>query len=178
MIAFFRDLAGNPQGLTTDPAGWYVLARTETSAEVVHRGTPSALVTMSRKGDRWIMDGYGSSGTEVCRDPRAVLPPGLSTVDWALDPAFPAPTATDTTVHVLVNERACASGQPLGTRLVGPETAVVDGQVLIAFAARPLGEGFHSCQGNLGEPVTVILSAPLGTRALADGTFVPPRPVT
>ncbi|NHZ70783.1 MAG: hypothetical protein GWP18_03995 [Proteobacteria bacterium] len=115
-------------------------------------------------------DEWRWAGSSIGGDcPLEVMPPvGLNAVDWRLDPTAGPPTPDGTTIHVLVTERACASGQAMGERLLGPQVIVTDAEVLIAFASRTLG-GPQNCQGNPDTAVTIELSGPLGGRALANG---------
>jgi len=156
------------------PVAWYLLVRDDRLATFAAGTPPTMFLTMELEGDRWVA-ANGSLGGESCQA-QAVLPEGLGAVRWGLDPAFPAPAATDTEVHVRVTETACTGSEPLGDRLVGPEVVERDGQVLLAFAARPLPDGYYNCPGNPSEAVTVTLPGPLGDRVIADGNAVPPVP--
>lgn len=114
---------------------------------------------------------------------RAARSLGVGTVIWAIasgcgatdapravqiDPAFARPDVNTTVLHLLVTERACASGRPMGDRLLGPQIVEIVDAVLIAFAAIPQGGG-QDCQENPEAPVTVELASPLGERTLRDG---------
>lgn len=162
---------GLPPGATFDEFG--VLARTDDQALLGMGSPPRGLVTFRRGEHRWVWSGSGGS----CSTVRTLLPPGVRTVDWALDRSFPLPGPGDTEIHVLVNEVACNSGQPVGERLLPAEVSVRDGQMLIGFGAKvPTGLGGASCPSNPSTPVTVTLPEPLGDRVLADGTSWPPKP--
>lgn len=156
------------------PVEWYLLVRDDRLATFAAGTPPTMFLTMELKGDHWVALN-GSSGGEPCQA-QALLPEGLGAVRWGLDPAFPAPVATDTEVHVRVTESACTGSEPLGGRLVGPEVVERDGQVLLAFAARSLPDGYYNCPGNPSEGVTVTLPGPLGDRVIVDGNVVPPVP--
>ena len=60
-------------------------------------------------------------------------------------------------------------------RLQPAEVVEDDDTVTVTFWIEPLGDGFHTCAGSLGTPVTVTLDAPLGGRALLDGGVYPAR---
>ncbi len=174
-VAFRSSLtAGGGVPPSGDPSSYYLLARTDTKALFATGSPASGLVTFSLEEGRWIWQGSGGG----CSQPHALAPPGLGQVDWTLDSTFPPPGPADTTIHVLVEEIDCRSGQPVGDRLTVPEIDARDNQILVAFAAKvPPGTSFE-CPGNPTTPVTVTLPEPLGNRTLADGAFVPPRPAT
>ena len=111
----------------------------------------------------------GSVSSEDC-ELESVLPPNLHRVEWALDPASPAPTADSATVELLATERECASGQPMGDRLLPPTVVETDDAILITMAATPPDGDTFECQGNPSQPVTVDLAAPLGDRELVEGS--------
>lgn len=148
--------------------GWKVLTETDDRVLLVHvdeaESTLSFMEVEHRGGEwRWA----GSSMGEGCGLETA-LPSGFNAVEWRFDPAFPTPTADSTILHLLVHERACASGQAVGDRLVGPEVFVTDSHVRIAFAATAQS-GDATCPSNPETAVTVELSAPIGDREVVDG---------
>ena len=150
--------------------GWQVLHQTDDRVLLVYTdGTASepqtAFMGVERDGGEWRW--AGSSTGDEC--PLEVKVPGdLNAVDWRLDPSADPLTSESTVVHVLVTERKCASGQPVGDRLLGPEVVVTDTEILIAFAAQPQS-GAQTCPSNPEEPFTIELSGPVGTRAVTDG---------
>jgi hypothetical protein len=87
------------------------------------------------------------------------------------------PSPEETTIALLVHERACASGQSADGRVELVELVETDEQVRLRIGVRPLG-GAQDCQGNPPTPFTVGLEEPLGGRAVVDTAVVPPRPVT
>lgn len=95
------------------------------------------------------------------------LPPGLSTVTWELNPEFPAPSPSDSTIHVLATEVGCSSGRDMGDALRGPEVVETESEVVIAFAVVPL-VGDLDCPSNPSTAVTVTLETSLGGRTLRD----------
>jgi len=68
---------------------------------------------------------------------------------------------------VLVHETACASGEPVGDRLVGPDVEVTAVEVRVGFVA-DTQDGDFSCPSNPETPVTIHLEQPLGDRELVD----------
>lgn len=108
-------------------------------------------------------------------DPRRVIAADIGVADWWLDPAFPAPWPDATELHVLVLERACASGQPPDGRIAEPVVDYAVGTVTITIGARR-AEGDQDCPSNPAVPLTVLLSEPLGDRTLLDGSRLPPGP--
>ena len=94
---------------------------------------------------------------------------------WALDPAFSPPDPTARELHVLVWERACASGKPTTGRMSEPSIVVGTTTMSITIGVRPLA-GAQECPGTPGTPATVTLPEPLGSRTLLDGGNNPPAP--
>ncbi|WP_155345936.1 hypothetical protein [Acrocarpospora pleiomorpha] len=100
---------------------------------------------------------------------------GLGVADVALDPARPA---TGTGVHLLVTERACASGQPATGRVRVVSLEETDREVgLVIGVERFDGGGAVTCQGNPPTPFTVELGQPLGDRVLRDAGVHPTREI-
>jgi hypothetical protein len=81
------------------------------------------------------------------------------------------PTRDATTIHVVVYEKACASGQSPEGRILEPFLAYDDRNVSIAFAIWSLA-GAQTCVDGPGVPYTVELSQPLGRRHLEDGARI------
>ena len=151
---------------------WRVLYQTDDLVLLVHSGdsVPDleiAFMSVEQAVDVWLWAGASMSGG--C--PLEVkTPEQLNAVEWRFDPSAEPLTSESTVIHVLVTERACASGQTMGDRLRGPEVLVTDTELLIAFAAEPQGGGLtQTCQGNPEEPVTIEMSEPIGTRVVVDG---------
>ena len=135
-------------------------------------------VTVVYGAGRWRI-GAWSNHAYSC-DTRVVLPPGLGHVEVHLDPGLgpsSLPQPGDTSVDLLVKEVDCASGREMGDALQGPQVIETDDEVLVAFAVIPVSGG-ASCQSNPSARVTIELSEPLGTRALRDGTYLPPQAIT
>lgn len=87
------------------------------------------------------------------------------------------PAPGDTSVDVLVHERACASGRSAEGRIQLVELNETAEQVQLRIGVRP-PDGDHTCQGSPPTPFTVELNGPLGDREIIDASVVPPRPVT
>ncbi len=113
---------------------------------------------------------YGS-----CR-PEIALGPDMSRAELRLDPAFPAPDASATTVHLLINERACSGGQSPEGRVEPPFVTETAESVIIAVLVREIPGG-NDCPGNPDFAVAVELAKPLGERQLLDGAVFPPAPI-
>ncbi len=147
--------------------GWHVLYQADDAAHLVALAGDGSMAHMTvdwTDGEwRW----SGASLGEACEIEYAT-PPALGRVDWRLDPAWDGPTPESTTLEVLVTERACASGQPIGDRLVGPQVVMTPTEVRVAFAARPL-TGPQECPSNPETPVTVELPVGLGQREVVVG---------
>jgi hypothetical protein len=156
-----RDLAWHMAG--RDKSGFLFLARDDRFAD---SGWLS--IEAERRDGRW------SASMGGC-DPRRVLTADIGVADWWLDPAFPAPGAYATELHVLVLERACASGRPPDGRIAEPEVVYATHAVTVTIGVRH-SEGDHSCPGNPAVPLTVALAEPLGDRTLLDGSRLPPAP--
>ena len=122
-------------------------------------------------GEVWRATGFGGG----CNNLSVAYPEGLNQVEIYLDPTNP-PAADQTEIALLVTERACASGQPMGDRLLEPQVIEEADRVLLVFAAAT-DPGDATCPGNPSTPVTVTLSAPLGQRELLDAGIFPPRPL-
>lgn len=155
--------------------GWMLLTQdTQPDGEratlvgIDEQGLWSIHAEMGRNGWIWA----GADGGGQC-DVRRVLPAGLGTVDWELDPAFPAPTADSTELHLLATEQACTGASEMGERMLGPQVVETADAVRVAFAAIPL-TGDQTCPGNPSTAVPITLSAPLGDRSLLDGLEIGP----
>ncbi len=158
------------EGVYWPQAGWRVLYETDDRVIVVNLDsslpeTSLAFMTAERRDGSWQWAGASSGGS--C--PLMVkVPEGVNTVDWRLDPSAEPMTTQSTTIHLLVTEWECASGQAMGDRLLGPEVLVTEDEVMIAFAANPLS-GAQTCPGNPEQPVMIELSGPIGDREVVDG---------
>lgn len=103
------------------------------------------------------------------------IPTGYGLATWALDPTYPTPDAATSTLHILVWERACSSGQPTTGRMSPAFITYGASSVTIAIGVRPR-PGAQTCPGPPGTPAIVDLTGPLGARTLLDGGVYPPAP--
>ena len=87
------------------------------------------------------------------------------------------PGPRDTSVSVLVRERACSSGRTAEGRIQDPDVEYRRDEVVITVRVDSLG-GANSCPGAPDTPFVVELSEPIGTRALVDGGQIPAATVT
>ena len=88
------------------------------------------------------------------------------------------PSPGDTSVDLLVTERACASGHSAEGRIELVELTETTEQVRLRIGVRPRDGDGQTCQGNPPTPFTIELDEPLGDREIVDASVVPPRPVT
>jgi len=105
--------------------------------------------------------------------PRLVDDTGLEVADVTL---ADTPAPEDSTLDLLIQERACASGQDADGR-IEVDLAETATQVRLRVGVRPLPGG-QNCPSNPGTPFTVELAEPLGDREVVDASVVPARPVT
>ena len=117
-------------------------------------------------------DGWKPGSIGQC-NLRVVLLDGYGPASWALNPAFPAPTAGTTTLEILVWETGCSSGSLVTGRISAPVIEYTASTVTITLGVRPL-PGIQTCPLGPGTPASLRLSQPLGSRALLDGGTVPP----
>lgn len=148
--------------------GWMVLTSRRDVLLAHVDADAVSFMTFASTGSGWR---WASASSDSTCELRLVLPEGLGAVDWRLDPAFPRPGPDSTEIHLMVKERECASGEPMGDRLLGPQIVQTDQSVLIAFASIR-EHGYETCPDNPSTAVAVTLSAPLGERDLRDGTTV------
>ncbi len=149
--------------------GWQLLHSDQENAQLVAKTGDGTLAFMhlSHDGSRWSWSGSSMAGDECGL--RFVVPDGLNTVEWRLDPTGPELTEESTSIAVILNERECVGGIEIGDRLVGPQVVMTETQVFVAFAAEPPpGEAF-TCQGNPDTPHRIDLPEPLGNRDLVEG---------
>jgi hypothetical protein len=114
---------------------------------------------------------WGLSGSGDCH-PMAAPSGGYGAASWAPDPAFAAPTADSTELHILVWEFSCASGSPATGRMSQPIVSYGADSFVMTIGVTPVG-GVATCIGAPGTPATVMLPRPLGDRSLLDGNFHP-----
>lgn len=152
---------------------WRLVERNDDSA---------AFLARDAHGDGWIYlglqhDGQGwtPSGVGGCEPGAALEDTGVA--HWVLDPVFASPGPEATELHILITERACASGQPAFGRMSPPVVIYTPDELILTAGVRPVG-GAATCPSNPVTPATVILPEPLGDRVLLDGGRHPPAPPT
>jgi hypothetical protein len=106
--------------------------------------------------------------------PAGDLEARVGRASWWVSPRAPGPTATSTTIHVLVLEESCASGKPPIGRVEPPTIELTDTTVTVTYEIRKTA-GDQDCQGSTPFAVDLKLPEPLGQRALLDGGETPPR---
>lgn len=171
--AAIRPFLESEEGVYWPQDGWRVLHRSDDLVQLVHldgSATETSIAFMDTEFNEGEWRWAGSSMGGGC--PLEVkMPAGLNAVDWRLDPSTEPLTPESTVIYVLVTERACASGQELGDRLLGPEVIVSDVEVRIAFAAKAQ-DGVQSCQGNPETVVAIELSGAIGSRIATNGLLL------
>jgi hypothetical protein len=166
--AAMQSFLSGEEGQYWPQEGWRVLYSTDNTVLVVHLdGETDAISFMDLEFRDSVWDWSGASSGGPC-PLQATLPEGLDVVTWRLDPDAPPPTPETTSIPVLATEQACASGKPMGDRLLGPDVVMTGTEVLIAFAARSQ-TGMQECPGNPEQAVVVELPGPLGDRTVRDG---------
>jgi hypothetical protein len=160
-----QSFLGSEEGVFWPQDGWRVLSSSDGVA-VLLADADSQLwfqtLELSAGSWRWT----GSSASEEC-PLRVPAPADYNAVVWRLDPDRESPTPSSTAIEVLVHETACASGEPVGDRLVGPDVDVTASEVRFGFLAEAQ-DGDHTCPSNPETPITIQLEEPLGDRELVD----------
>ncbi len=153
------------------PTGWVRVAQTDQRVEFLARspdGTTWEQLAFTGAGGGWTFAEGGPCDLEV------VAPDGTGRAEWWIDPSFPTPRATDTTIHLQILELECAGGQPPIGRVEAPLVSLTPTEARIAiFVRRQPGD--HECPGNPPLSVEVELPEPLGARSLLDAGVFPPR---
>ena len=157
--------AGQQLGL---PArGWRLVTSSPTEA-VFLAPTAGGWVYASTS----IQDGTWQFWEGGACDLQVQLPEGVGFASWRVDPAHPL-DPKQRSVAVLAQELACASGKPPVGRVLQPIVLETTTAVTIAIAVRH-APGGQDCQSTPEFPVEVTLGDELGSRALFDGSSVPP----
>lgn len=134
-------------------------------------GGVEATVAVELDGSQWAITGW-AFGCEL----RVGLPIGLGEVEIFRNPGDPI-SSSDRSFTVLVTELACAGGEEMGQRLLGPQVIEDDEQILLAFAAVTNPQERSECPGNPLTEITVELAQPVGARTIVDGMRIPPKPL-
>lgn len=110
--------------------------------------------------------------------PPEAVDTGVTTAHWWIDPARPGPTATSTTVHAIVMEEACSSGNSAEGRVEPPIVEIGSAAITVTYRVRGRPGTAQDCQSNKPTPVELVLPELLGDRKLLDGGDDPPRDAT
>lgn len=162
------------EGQSWPQEDWLILHEAEdrvllTHLEELEPESQVSFIEVTNVDGEWKWDGARTGGP--CPLRTSILET-LNEVEWRIDSAAEPLTPASTTVAVLVTERNCVGGQPMGDRLLGPEIVMTESAVLLAFAAEPPPGDAHECPGNPEQPVVVELPEPLGDREVLDGLAV------
>jgi hypothetical protein len=125
---------------------------------------PYASATFQRVGDTWLPEGWGQCRIEVSS-------PGFGNAYWVLDPEID-PASSGTELHVLINERECASGEPPVGREILPVVLEEPDSITITVLVEPVSGG-ADCQSNPWHPITIDLTQPVVDRSLFDASVAP-----
>ena len=125
---------------------------------------PYASATFQPDGDTWLPEGWGQCRIEVSS-------PGFGNAYWVLDPEID-PATSGTELHVLINERECASGEPPVGREILPVVLEEPDSITITVLVEPVSGGAN-CPSNPWHPITIDLSESVGDRTLFDASVAP-----
>lgn len=158
------------EGAFWPQSGWLVLHHTDQDVLLVHEVADGlAFMTTEFVDGMWQWSGSSSGGPCPLY---YQVPEQLDAVDWRLDPNGSPLAADAVEIDVLMTERACVSGQPIGDRLLEPEVVMTSDQVRIALAAEPPPGEFFECPGNPETAFEVALPEPLGDREIIEGLAI------
>jgi len=173
-----RDFLGDDSvglGLLPD-SGWWLVSRDEKEAHYIARlpdgaESPFGYAILQSNGARWAFATGGFCLPEVLLERRV-------SALWTLPSNAARPQEATVQFVVLVTDRICTGGQPVGARLLPPVITYTEGSVFIVFSARPY-QGLTTCEGKPPTEALVHLREPLGNRNLLDaGVFPPADPTT
>jgi hypothetical protein len=155
-----------------DKLRWWLAWQSADAAQFLAEAPDGGYADVAVRLDagEWVPAGMGGC------DLRSAVVPNAGPAEWALDPAYPPPTAASTELHVLVMEQACAGGEPAFGRVAPPVVEYTADSLIMTVGVTPLGSA--TCPGHPPTPATVILPEPLGDRELLDGGSHPPEPPT
>jgi hypothetical protein len=111
-------------------------------------------------------------GTIDYCDPRALTLDDGGSAGVYFDPEFPAPAASSTELHVLIEERECSNSSSPASRLLPPLVRYSDDRLDVEIRVRPVS-GSVTCPGNPQLQVTIVLPEPLGSRDIRGVTAEP-----
>lgn len=154
----WRVLAGDGDALTLGLGSWTEAGPAE----------GARTFAMAREGRRWRWLGGGD-----CPHLGPVLADDAD--GWVEVTGLSAPAADTGEVTVVVSEIACTGARDPGPFLHEPTVVETDQSVTVYWTTTPPESA--SCPGNPSVERTLELDAPLGERALLDGSSWPPAPV-
>ncbi len=134
---------------------------------LVIMGLVAAGLSLATRDDSADVSAGPSVGTEVAPEPE----PG-DTATWTIDPSAP-PSAADSTFIAQVTRLGCNGG--VTGRVLRPGVVVGESEVVVTFNVEADPDG-GTCPINDRVPYRVDLGAPLGDRALVDGSCGPGAP--
>lgn len=173
-----------------DDVGEPVVDRSLTWRVAVQDGPEVVLVRELEPGDPEAADGATHAALSLFRvDGDPTMPPGT----WhyaSADVCTPrlaegnqggraevrladAPSPSDTSLQLLVMERACASGQSAEGRIVVDELELTATEVRLRVSVTPPPGDSQTCPANPWTPVEVDLGEPLGDRTVVDANLIP-----
>jgi hypothetical protein len=138
-----------------------VLFLHEPSQSGVVEAGPYLAAKVTFDGTSWRYSGGGD-----CQ-PRAVAPTGYGQATWTLDPDSRVPSGETRTLHLLVQETACASGRSASGR-ISPAFVTWDERDLVIELFVQTLPGEQDCPGAPLTPATLRLPMPLADRTLFD----------
>ncbi len=158
--AFFEQY----EWFTTETSGERLVLFGAPIDETPEGAPPYAEATFQRDGDTWRPVGWGQCRVEVSS-------PGYGIAHWVLDPESD-PGSSGTELHVLINERACASGEaPIGREIL-PVVLEEPDTITIVVLVEPVS-GAAACPGNPWHAISIGLSEPVGDRRFFDASMAP-----
>jgi hypothetical protein len=156
-------------------SGWHRVSVSPTQAEFVARGVgdpPWVVVALMQSASGWTMDEVGECHLQF------VLGKGIAVASWWVDPAAAVPGPDATALMALVDQEC---GGPLEGRIPSPVVIYAPDAIVVMFGVTtPIGGGGEDSICNQSPPISyrVVLTEPLGRRALLDGSVIPPRDAT
>jgi hypothetical protein len=169
-------LASEAEAAMVPASGWLRVGQTATVALFLAPAEagleqPFHQVQLEFRNGKWNIGGVGG-----CQ-PVAVLRPGLGVATWWVDPEGPAIAPESRRFEALVLEQACANGQSSDGRIAPPLIEYRADAVVLTFGVTPFPGG-ADCPGHPPGHYTVVLTEPVGARALLDGGVFPPVDAT
>lgn len=155
------------------PAGWLRVAATRDNVLFLAPSTlPDArfaMVVLRQANGDWMPEAWG--GCQPVVRGGTTFP-----AQWAL---VSRATGDATSFDVWIRPTDCATGQPLGDRLLPPIISYGDTSVTVTWqtAAVVRSSQAVACPAEVPARTSLILSQPLGERELLDGGVYPARPV-